>query len=275
MKVGILCSSNLNSFNHKVLEHIVNLHNDKLACCYIDVRPGKSFLKKSVFHIKKRQGSYIFFMSAGNLFRAKQPALSAEDFCSRYNIPVFKTDDPYSERTLDSIRSEKIDILVYLSGFGTIIRKPLLEIAPLGVLSYHHGNMREYRGQPAAFWELYNGEAEMGATVQRINEWIDTGMPIVEKIIPIHPTDTYNILRERLYSETPEMMAEALKRYETDDFRPCRLENYGTLYRIPSAKEYLILRYRVFRRRRKWLLSQASKQLMFNYVSAQQKTKLK
>ena len=135
--------------------------------------------------------------------------------------------------------------------------------------------MREYRGQPAAFWELYNGETKMGATVQRINEWIDTGMPIVEKTIPIHPSDTYNVLRERLYAETPEMMAEALKRYEDADFRPCRLENYGTLYRIPSAKEYLILKYRVFCRRRKWLLSQASKQLMLNYVYNEHKTRLK
>lgn len=36
------------------------------------------------------------------------------------------------------------------------------------MLSYHHGDMRRYRGQPPGFWELYNGEREIGVTVQRL-----------------------------------------------------------------------------------------------------------
>jgi methionyl-tRNA formyltransferase len=71
------------------------------------------------------------------------------------------------------------DLLLLIGGFG-IIKAPLLDLAPQGVLSYHHGDMREYRGQPPAFWELYNGEKPNRVTVQRLSPGIDCGQPIVE-----------------------------------------------------------------------------------------------
>ena len=34
---------------------------------------------------------------------------------------------------------------------------------------------------PPAFWELYNGEKEMGLTVQKLSVNLDSGSPLVEK----------------------------------------------------------------------------------------------
>ena len=54
-----------------------------------------------------------------------------------------------------------IDVLCLIEGYG-IIKRPLLEITNFGVFSYHHGDMKFYRGMLPAFWELYNGETRMG-----------------------------------------------------------------------------------------------------------------
>jgi hypothetical protein len=59
-----------------------------------------------------------------------------------------------------------------------------------------------YRGQPPAPWEIYNREAEMGVTVQRLNEQLDAGEPFAEKRIPIEPGDTVRSLPTRAYGDT-------------------------------------------------------------------------
>lgn len=50
-------------------------------------------------------------------------------------------------------------------GFGILVGDALS--APgNGVLSYHHGDLTKYRGQPAGFWEFIRGEPRAGVTLQ-------------------------------------------------------------------------------------------------------------
>ena len=53
---------------------------------------------------------------------------------------------------------------VLLGGFG-IVKEPLLSLASQGILSYHHGNMRKYRGQPV--WGVV---ASFHGIVQRVRQ---------------------------------------------------------------------------------------------------------
>ena len=71
--------------------------------------------------------------------------------------------------------------MINISGFGRLIKKSTFEHSQAWSLSFHHGDMRKYRGQPAGFWELFNNEKEMMITVQILSEKLDAGIPIVEK----------------------------------------------------------------------------------------------
>ena len=62
---------------------------------------------------------------------------------------------------MEAIARRTPDVLLRIGGFG-IVKEPLLSLCRAGVLSYHHGDMRRYRGQPPAFWELYHGERSIG-----------------------------------------------------------------------------------------------------------------
>jgi glycosyltransferase involved in cell wall biosynthesis/folate-dependent phosphoribosylglycinamide formyltransferase PurN len=66
-----------------------------------------------------------------------------------------------------------------------ILRRELFEIPPLGTLGIHHGRVPEYRGRKTTFWEIYNGEATAGVTIQRINAGIDTGDIVKAGEVPI------------------------------------------------------------------------------------------
>lgn len=173
---------------------------------------------------------------------------SSELFASQ-SFPHFKTLYPYRQDFLELLRKTNLEVLVYLNGFGVILKEPLIHITPKGILSYHHGNMRKYRGQPAGFWELYNGDSSMGITVQRLSAGIDTGEPIAERNVEILRTDSLKKLKKRFYENSVDLMLLALNNVESNFFTPPIINEYGKLYTLPNMSEWLILQIRITRRK--------------------------
>jgi len=75
---------------------------------------------------------------------------------------------------LDTIRRYSLDFIIRF-GFG-IIRGDILDIPRFGIWSYHHGDLVKYRGRPAAFWEIYNGDPVTGSVLQKLTDRLDGGV---------------------------------------------------------------------------------------------------
>ena len=135
-----------------------------------------------------------------------------------------------------------------LGGFG-IVKEPLLSLVPKGILSYHHGDMRKYRGQPVGFWELYHGEKEMGVTVQRLSAGLDRGTPLEEMTIPIKKGDTVSTLSNRALDSSTGMMHDALQQIQQPDYKPATIDHYGPIYTIPNLRQYLTLQIKLLFRK--------------------------
>jgi len=90
--------------------------------------------------------------------------------------------DIHNEAVLTKVRALAPDLgLIY----GSPILKPaLFEIPRLGTLGIHHGQVPQYRGKKTTFWALYNGEAEAGVTIQKINAGLDTGLIVNSATVP-------------------------------------------------------------------------------------------
>jgi methionyl-tRNA formyltransferase len=146
------------------------------------------------------------------------------------------------------MRALEPDVLILLGGYG-IVKEPLLSLAAHGVVSYHHGDMRRYRGMPPAFWELYNGERQMGVTVQRLGASLDAGEPIVERTVAIRDEDTVRSLRKRAMDGSVDMLFEAVQRLEQPAFRPAQIDTFGPLYTLPTLRQWLTVTARVGARR--------------------------
>jgi len=117
-------------------------------------------------------------------------------------------------------------------GFGFLVG-PILEAFEYGVLSYHHGDLRKYRGQPMGFWEFVNGEEEAGVTVQRLNEKLDAGEIAALKQINIDDLHTWHSIRCRLLRESDDMLVRAFNEIEAGEtYTP---EREGSLYTIPKG----------------------------------------
>lgn len=84
-----------------------------------------------------------------------------------------------------AIRAEKLDVLLRF-GFN-IIRGGILGAARHGVWSYHHDDSSEYRGGPAMFWEIFEGNPVTGTVLQRLSEELDAGGVIQASHAATHP----------------------------------------------------------------------------------------
>ena len=69
-----------------------------------------------------------------------------------------------SEESLKAIKDLDFDILLRFN--KKIIRGELLNITKYGIISMHHGSDFNYRGGPAGFWEVYNGDPKSGYIIQ-------------------------------------------------------------------------------------------------------------
>jgi hypothetical protein len=71
------------------------------------------------------------------------------------------------------IRERNLDVLIRF-GFN-ILRGDILAAARYGIWSYHHGDGDFYRGGPAQFWEIVEGNPLSGVMLQVLTEDLDAG----------------------------------------------------------------------------------------------------
>lgn len=248
MKIALLCSSRLDNFQQKVLQPIFDDPTIELAGALIDCRPRPSLKQRFLKNLRRGRGGYMIVMLFKSHFAKKKPSTYTRDFLSSRGITYLETQKPYSEEIAKKIREWQPETMIMLGGFG-IVKEPLLSLAPKGILSYHHGDMRKYRGQPVGFWELYNNEKEMGVTVQRLAAGIDKGTPIVEKPVAIEKNDTVATLCNRAIDSSTDMMHTALCRIQQADFRPATINHYGPIYTIPNLRQYIALQIKLLSRK--------------------------
>lgn len=249
MIIGVLASGNLSEFRLKTLSPILTDKRFEIKVAIIDKRPKKSIKQKLLKNIRRGRGGYIFIMAIESFFSKNEKSIRTEEFCKKNQIEIIETKSPYSDATVNKIKEYKLDILLLVGGFG-IIKKALLNATPKGVLSYHHGNMRKYRGMPPARWELYNNEREMGITVQLLASGLDCGIPIEEKTIEIRNNDTLNKLRNRASEQSIDMFYKALKKLSNRDFVPEKIDTFGKVYTLPNFRQWIILYFKILWR---WL----------------------
>jgi len=153
------------------------------------------------------------------------------------------------EENLDQIRTAQVDLVIKF-GMG-LLRDPRNLSARYGVLSFHHGDPRRYRGRPSGFYELLEDAQHVGAVVQELSNVLDGGK--------IRAFGSYQITRhsyrkslEHLYQQSAYLLRIAIEN--------CLSESYvdisctGKNYTLPS--NFTVIRFviSILRRRARRML---------------------
>jgi hypothetical protein len=104
-----------------------------------------------------------------------------------------------NDATIEFIKELSPDFILRFS-YG-ILRGEVLDIAPYGVWSFHHGDPSFFRGQPPGFWEILNGSPVTGAVLQVLSNELDAGRILHRGQFSTIP-QSYAKTRDRIYQGT-------------------------------------------------------------------------
>jgi methionyl-tRNA formyltransferase len=113
---------------------------------------------------------------------------------------------------LEALGALKPDVLV-VAAFGQILRKPVLELAPHGVLNVHASLLPRWRGASPVTAAILAGDRETGVSVMLLDEGLDTGPVLATRATPIEDRDTGGSLTERLAEIGAALLVETLPRW--------------------------------------------------------------
>lgn len=81
--------------------------------------------------------------------------------------------------------------------FGHILRRPILDVFPRGVVNLHPSYLPWNRGAHTNVWSIVE-RTPAGVSLHVVDEGVDTGPLIARREVPVHPTDTGRSLYLRL-----------------------------------------------------------------------------
>lgn len=158
------------------------------GCVVFDASPfgiKESFYQKAkktleIFGLRFFLRYALIFLK--NRFDNKKDVIAA---LNRYGIPIIHLEDKInSEKSLEKIKCLKPDLLISIAA-NRIFKKQLIELAPKGCLNLHTALLPKYRGLMPSFWVLKNDEKQTGVSVFFVEEGIDSGPILIQKIIEI------------------------------------------------------------------------------------------
>lgn len=239
VRVGVLTGDSMSKWKLQALEQTVNSVDAELTLVIIDDSESTTTT------------DHMFRILDGNLWtkynkiswklnppelRAGKSVADHELFADvqRHYCKPTPADGIGNELPEDAIKraAENCDVL-FRTGFG-IIQGDILNATEYGVLSYHSGDIRKYRGRPPGFWEYMNNEEVCGITLQQLTEKLDGGEIASFKQVDIRGLNTWKDVRHQLNSEAIEMLPTTVREIQNDEFAPESVDSLGDLYTNPN-----------------------------------------
>jgi methionyl-tRNA formyltransferase len=213
----------------------------------------KQKIKRSIrydgyFATVKKFGAKIFggkTEGAEELKMVQASQNNLEKCAENLKIPLHKVENYHTEDTIKLLKETNADLGIL---YGTnIIKEAVFAIPRLGAINIHQGLAPIYRGGPTVFWELFNGEKELGITVHFVALRVDTGDIILQKTVPLeYDFVRYGLdyeaflqdFRTSLKEPSAQLLAEAIKQIaEGKEQRTKQDTSIGKRYKLPIKSE--------------------------------------
>ena len=119
-----------------------------------------------------------------------------------------------SDATAAIIRAAEPDVMI--TSTCPILKRKIFDIPRFGTINIHWGIAPLYRGTDTLFWPLYYGDFEnIGVTIHRIDDGIDTGPILAQGFPELQPDDTEATLFAKCATLAAELLETVLMQIET------------------------------------------------------------
>lgn len=106
--------------------------------------------------------------------------------------------------------------VMIVAAYGLILPRWTLELPPRGCLNIHASLLPRWRGAAPIQRAIEAGDTETGVTIMQMDEGLDTGDMLLERRVPIGPTDSAAQLHDALAEAGGVAIVEALRALQAE-----------------------------------------------------------
>lgn len=150
-----------------------------------------------------------------------------------HGIPVAKPDSLRNSAAQEQLRAVAADVMV-VAAYGLMLPQAVLDLPSGGCINIHASLLPRWRGAAPIQRAILAGDRETGISIMRMEAGLDTGPVLLERAIPITPTDTTGTLTEKLAALGAEAIVEALA--HLDRLEPRQQDAAAATYASKVAK---------------------------------------
>lgn len=150
------------------------------------------------------------------------------------NIPVYQPESLKDGVLLPVLEELKPDIIAVVA-YGRILPKYVLEYTKYGCVNMHASKLPKYRGAAPIQRAVINGEKQTAATVMLMDEGLDTGDILAERIMEIGEEETSGELFDRMADVGAELLSDTIKNIES--LTPRKQEGESTYAHMITKEE--------------------------------------
>ncbi|GAA3437112.1 methionyl-tRNA formyltransferase [Kutzneria kofuensis] len=138
---------------------------------------------------------------------------SVADLAEEHGIRVLLRDRPDDTELLAELRAADLDLIV-ANNWRTWLPPEVFDLPRHGTLNIHDSLLPAYAGFSPIIWALLNDEPEVGVTAHMMDGELDAGSIVLQRSVPVGPTDTATDLFHRTVDLIAPITAEAIKLIE-------------------------------------------------------------
>ncbi len=152
--------------------------------------------------------------------RKRKPSPPPIKTCARANnIRLLQPGDINSAETTVKLKKINPDLIVVVS-YGGFLKKPVLDVPPLGCINIHPSLLPRYRGPCPIEWTLISGDAVTGVCCILMDEGMDSGGIIAKMKVKVSLSDTRGTLEKKLVRTGLEVLTESIRKIKEGSADP-------------------------------------------------------
>ena len=117
-----------------------------------------------------------------------------------------------------------------VSAYGKIFKKNILLLPPYGCINIHPSLLPKWRGPSPIQAPLLHGEELTGVTIMKMNEGMDSGPILSQKVVEISPNEGAVSLSSRLAKEGTKLLLESLPAWFEGEITPIEQDHAAATY---------------------------------------------
>jgi methionyl-tRNA formyltransferase len=160
--------------------------------------------------------------------------------CKDNNIPYKYIEDINSQENIEWIKSLKPDI-IFCFGWSSLIKKELLNLAPMGVVGFHPASLPQNRGRHPIIWALALGLKESASTFFFMDEGADSGDILSQVSFDIFDNDNASTIYKKIINIALIQIKEFLPKLQNNSFTKIKQDHsQANIWRKRNKKDGII-----------------------------------